>query len=813
MAYGGNYDPHKGRGYKWGGVTNGGDKKSTTDTSNSNPGGGTTSSRDIRREVGKKAVDNDFGWGDIGDLARDFLDGVGYAVGDGLRSLGFGDPNPAQQAANMDRQRGVTGARSGGPGQDRERIKQNPQTPQTPFAPAASAPASSPAALRTAADLQNYLSDLQRIAIGNADAQEALARFGIAPEQSMFSYRESFPEFGDSMSNLSLPEIIKRFGNMSPNPEPFAEGGRVGNNTDARGDERVRPRPDSGVSTDLAKFGDMLRDLMMITPETDGRGIENPFGAPDKPQARRPQALRPQDPRPQEPSQITPGGLMPRDLSIDVSRLLPLGMSRERTQRERELSRPRNQLDVRSLIEAVRNDPDITEVVSPGMSRERTQRERELSRPRNQLDVQRLMESVRNEPPSSLFDFNDAEDLKEQDPAVYNDLVLDQGYMNPQNITEAAYPGMSPDDQSLRESVRNEPASSLVDFNDAEDLEEQDPAVYNDLVLDQGDTQTQMWNFISRLEGSETEGYVVRDNKDPNKALGQSGVAIATGLDFGQHDEQSLRNMGLTEDLIERFRPYLGKQGDLAISFLADNPLTITDEENKFIQNKLNEYEYNNLRRIWNSSEDTSSSFEELTPEQQTVLLSVYRQYGNLATETPIFWAAASSGDWDEATAELRDFKGPTQGRRDQEADLLDNGFLYAHGGPVSSRNRALPLVEGDHVVPAHAVKGNESGLAALSKKLMDNQNYNGMISGPGGPRDDAIKTRVYAAGGGISGKMDNLQNPFNSVPARVSNKEYVIPRDAITNLGMMNGAQEGDANKVGQDMIYQLVEHLKRKT
>jgi hypothetical protein len=313
MAYGGNYDPHKGRGYKWGGVTNGGDKKSTTDTSNSNPGGGTTSSRDIRREVGKKAVDNDFGWGDIGDLARDFLDGVGYAVGDGLRSLGFGDPNPAQQAANMDRQRGVTGARSGGPGQDRERIKQNPQTPQTPFAPAASAPASSPAALRTAADLQNYLSDLQRIAIGNADAQEALARFGIAPEQSMFSYRESFPEFGDSMSNLSLPEIIKRFNNMSPNPEPFAEGGRVGNNTDARGDERVRPRPDSGVSTDLAKFGDMLRDLMMITPETDGRGIENPFGAPDKPQARRPQALRPQDPRPQEPSQITPGGLMPRD--------------------------------------------------------------------------------------------------------------------------------------------------------------------------------------------------------------------------------------------------------------------------------------------------------------------------------------------------------------------------------------------------------------------------------------------------------------------------------------------------------------------
>jgi hypothetical protein len=138
--------------------------------------------------------------------------------------------------------------------------------------------------------------------------------------------------------------------------------------------------------------------------------------------------------------------------------------------------------------------------------------------------------------------------------------------------------------------------------------------------------------------------------------------------------------------------------------------------------------------------------------------------------------------------------------------------YSFAGGGSVRGRRDALPLVEGDHVVPAHAVKGNEGGLAALSKKLMGNQSYDGMIRGPGGPREDAIKTRVYAAGGGISGKMDNLQNPFNSVPARVSNKEYVIPRQAITNLGMMNGAREGDANKVGQDIIYQLVENLKRK-
>jgi hypothetical protein len=151
----------------------------------------------------------------------------------------------------------------------------------------------------------------------------------------------------------------------------------------------------------------------------------------------------------------------------------------------------------------------------------------------------------------------------------------------------------------------------------------------------------------------------------------------------------------------------------------------------------------------------------------------------------------------------------------DDELDLFEDileEMSMKDGGSVRRRTDALPLVEGDHVVPAHAVKGNEGGLASLSKKLTGNPNYDGMIRGPGGPRDDAINTRVYAAGGGIAGKMDNLQNPFNSVPARVSNKEYVIPRDAITNLGLMTGAREGNANKAGQDIIYELVESLKRK-
>ena len=453
-------------------------------------------------------------------------------------------------------QRSTTADRGGGPGST-DRPKKQPQTLPSSAA-AAVAPTPPPlAALRTATDLQNYFSDLQNIALGGQVAQQALARFGTAPEQSYFQYRESFPEFGDlSGTPGGLAGIIRRLGNMPRTAEKFAEGGRVGESMERR-----------DIQTDVGKFGQMLRDLMLMPDEPTGRQADRLA------QVREENYFSPANYQ-REGGQFIPGGLMPRvDQTIEVSPLPPPGMSRERTQRERELARVRRMPQAeRDLMEDVRNEPDITEEMPP-------------------------------------------------------------------------VPGERPEVPS-RGAL-----SYLLDMLRFEDV------------------------------------------------------------------------------------PY---------------PYTVRNYE-------------------------TDSSF----------LLSV-----------------------DEMTnyKALRD-----EGYSSEEAlSLVKEG--YAKGGPVSSRNEALPMVEGDHVVPAKAVKGNEGGLASLSRRLSGNPSYDGMIRGPGGPREDAIKTRVYAAGGGISGMMDNLQNPFNSVPARVSNKEYVIPRDAINNLGRMAGVSEGMANKAGQDIIYQLVENLKRK-
>jgi hypothetical protein len=576
-------------------------------------------------DVAKAAAGLAIGGSPIGIAAGALASALGLSLGD-LSDFDFGSGKPGVVSGKGPGGSG-TGGGPGGPARPT-----NPGIPTFgPTAPAAE-PAS-PQALRQSADIQNYLSDLQRIALGQSDSRAALDRFGVAPEQAMFNYRESFPEFGDSMSNLPLAEIIKKLGNQSQTPEPFAEGGRVGENLDSRGDERVRPRPDTtsdpsvtdaSISTDLARFAQMLRDLMMMpSGAVDSQGSENPFGAPDKPQARRP---------------IIPGGLIPS----------------------------------------------------------------QTGSPRHGGDAE-------------AFGFKEQFDVTAGSPL---DIIPDSA--RPEIEVEPLAPPVAPPVA---------PAESSPEFGRSRDL-------------------------ISPLSEAQIaqKGRMIGEEE----AFPDSGGLTSLPADIVMPDVPSVSETRMKEDIAEEIR-----------------------------------------------------RFEEMGSSQDRFYIDQYRKsghpLGSQDAERIAYYVLRSQG------LSPQDAKNRVDGMTPDELSQMRPGG-FAGGGQVRGRRDALPMVEGDHVVPAHAVKGNEGGLAALSKKLMGNKNYDGMIRGPGGPREDAINTRVYASGGGISGKMDNLQNPFNSVPARVSDKEYVIPRQAITNLGMMNGAREGDANKAGQDIIYQLVENLKRK-
>ena len=644
------------------------------------------------------------------------LSSLGFSLGD-LANLDFGSGKPGVVSGKGPGGSG-TGGGPGGPAR--------PTNPGIPtFGP--TAPATEPAsaeALRQSADIQNYLSDLQRIALGQSDSRAALDRFGVSPEQAMFDYRESFPEFGDSMSNLSLAEIIKRFGNMSPNPEPYAEGGRVGENLTSRGDERVRPRPDTtsdSVSTDLARFAQMLNDLMM-TGTSEGAS-ENPFGAPDKPRARRP---------------LIPGGLIPQTGSpfyggdaeafglteqFDVTAGSPLNIIPDAFDRGREAF-----------------DNRITPPVAPAESSPEFGRSRDLISALTEAQIANRARQIGEDTP-----FPDSGGT----PQAQLQEALTASGQRP-NL------GLTPNEaQRLRQSREDTP------FPD-------------------------------------------------------SGGLTSLPTDIPMPDVPSVSEMGMNEDIAEEIRRF-EEMGSSQDRFYIDQYRRGSQDEQRIA--------YYVLRSQGLSPQDAKNRVDGMTPDELGQMGSMGFKNGgetrrpapgllqdnlqpNVTMEAAVRDRMESRGlTQEEAVKELQAIFRKTYPMSETVPD-----YSFAGGGSVRGRRDALPMVEGDHVVPAHAVKGNEGGLAALSKKLMGNKNYDGMIRGPGGPREDAIKTRVYAAGGGISGKMDNLQNPFNSVPARVSDKEYVIPRQAITNLGMMNGAREGDANKAGQDIIYQLVENLKRK-
>jgi chaperonin GroES len=183
---------------------------------------------------------------------------------------------------------------------------------------------------------------------------------------------------------------------------------------------------------------------------------------------------------------------------------------------------------------------------------------------------------------------------------------------------------------------------------------------------------TNMFEFLRDVEGFKASGYVPQDRR--GNPIENSGVTIATGLDLGQQDEDSLRRMGLSDELISIFRPYLGLKRGEAQRFLSDNPLRLTAEQATFVEESLMSHDFERMSDLWNSTqrEEDGIRWDQLDPEKQTVMLSVFRQYGNLPRRTPKFWRSATQGRWNDTVSELRNFGDEYKTRRNKEADLLE---------------------------------------------------------------------------------------------------------------------------------------------
>lgn len=158
------------------------------------------------------------------------------------------------------------------------------------------------------------------------------------------------------------------------------------------------------------------------------------------------------------------------------------------------------------------------------------------------------------------------------------------------------------------------------------------------------------------------------------KAMGASGVTIATGCDLGQTTVGTLRSYGLNdENLIAKLFPYIGLKKADAIGKLFTDPLLISMEEATLLDNYVHKgYLDRYVRPAY--EKDSKLKFDSLPPQAQAVIMSVCFQKGctGVRRDWPKTWKYLTAGDWKAAAHELQHGFVKYTGRRKMEGKLLE---------------------------------------------------------------------------------------------------------------------------------------------
>ena len=189
-------------------------------------------------------------------------------------------------------------------------------------------------------------------------------------------------------------------------------------------------------------------------------------------------------------------------------------------------------------------------------------------------------------------------------------------------------------------------------------------------------------NFLGDLEYGEDKGLKGLVPNNNGMVIGKSGVTIAMGYDLGSKTLNELEAMFPTNpDIVNKLKPYLGLKGKAALDAVTTTPFTITENERETINKFATEKTLKQLKSEWNKTTKNIDnppfkSFDELPQEIATVIFSVAWQHGVSDTTKFNFWNQVTTGKWDDAINNLRDWDNSgkpsqTQPRREKEANLL----------------------------------------------------------------------------------------------------------------------------------------------
>lgn len=191
--------------------------------------------------------------------------------------------------------------------------------------------------------------------------------------------------------------------------------------------------------------------------------------------------------------------------------------------------------------------------------------------------------------------------------------------------------------------------------------------------------------FLTRMEERHCVAYIPCRRKnfdghgnapDCGEPVGQSGVTIGAGLDLGQQSEADLRRMGLERELIDMFRPYLGKKRVSAMQALAAAPLTITEAQCDAVNRAVHTDYIRRAADLYDRNTE-SRSFADQPQEAQAVIVSLFYQLGSPFpakghTGYPVLYGHLCRVDWQAAALELKTGFKKYIYRRHQEGELLE---------------------------------------------------------------------------------------------------------------------------------------------
>lgn len=162
-----------------------------------------------------------------------------------------------------------------------------------------------------------------------------------------------------------------------------------------------------------------------------------------------------------------------------------------------------------------------------------------------------------------------------------------------------------------------------------------------------------------------------------------SGVTLGTGVDIGQTNDPDLyaKQMakgGVPQATVDKLKPYIGLKQQAACDYLSAHPLTLSKDEADAIDNWAKRTHLGMAKASYAAAMGARApSFNDLTPAQQTILLSRTYQQGPGMPTKPIskgFYDAVLRGDWGKAADELdtmAEQAGFAKGRTDKEAAYL----------------------------------------------------------------------------------------------------------------------------------------------